>query len=809
MPCTREAWREVTEAESTVGTIDRARECLARGDRKEYDRLKRSLPMVCFMATFTPNRGSKGDKQEAAWRCQAATRLNGLVMLDVDHVSKLTPDPSRGGGEVESLTPVKVFMRIPDHMFDEKTCPTPIMLVHVTPSGDGLRIVFKADPNRGNLSDNQHYMASVLGVTCDEACKDASRGSFVPKAEDILYLNENIFTFDNKEYDERFGAFYRNGGTVVRGNENTILPGEGATEPSSMPLRRNEEVPLTYHGIAYEKIVECWLAQNGSPAVGDRHQKLLRMAGDLRYICDNHQGTLTRVVQLAPFVRDMVGEGALAEVERIAADVVRRPTYFKLPKRVQAVLRGCGVDSDAEGAAVEPQEDYESAGTAFWRRAEPYLGECFRDACQGVDEANRMGAIFASAAMYCSLLTRCGYKHFDGEIHRMNPQVYIIGDPASGKSFADRLDRNIMAAMRAADQPARDAEERYKKETKARNTSSKAQKGDALTQPEGCIRYIPSRTSNAIFYRRAKNAKEVVNGELLPLHLYTFDSELDSSITAQSGGSWIGKHDLELKAFHNELSGVDYANNDSVNQLIPIYWNSVVTGTPVSMAKKISLRNINDGLCSRIAIFRMTSNAYKMMGREDFARNHDHELKMKEWGFFFERQQGELPIGKLIDRVYELCEMAALEAEASDDRVLDFLRKRAVFYATWFVVPQIVARIRQQPGKTVANCEVTEDDLRLADVIFDAVIYYQDKFFGQMLLESWENAKREFVPRAKKKSKYAEAYNALPETFEADQLTSYLDVPRKNVLTMLRLWELQGIITRDRKGVVKKIIKTL
>ena len=65
------------------------------------------------------------------------------------------------------------------------------------------------------------------------------------------------------------------------------------------------------------------------------------------------------------------------------------------------------------------------------------------------------------------------------------------------------------------------------------------------------------------------------------------------------------------------------------------------------------------------------------------------------------------------------------------------------------------------------------------------------------------------MPRAKKKSKYAEAYNALPETFEADQLTSYLDVPRKNVLTMLRLWELQGIITRNRKGVVKKIIKTL
>ena len=115
-----------------MGTIDRARECLARGDRKGYDKLKRSLPLVCFMATFTPNRGSKGTSAEAPWRSQKHAVLNGLVMMDIDHVSKPTPDPSRGGGEVESLTPVKVFMKIPDHMFDEKTCPTPILLVHVT-----------------------------------------------------------------------------------------------------------------------------------------------------------------------------------------------------------------------------------------------------------------------------------------------------------------------------------------------------------------------------------------------------------------------------------------------------------------------------------------------------------------------------------------------------------------------------------------------------------------------------------------------------------------------------------------------------
>ena len=112
----------------------------------------------------------------------------------------------------------------------------------------------------------------------------------------------------------------------------------------------------------------------------------------------------------------------------------------------------------------------------------------------------------------------------------MNPQVLIIGHPASGKSFAKHLDDHIMTAMRDADQVVREQEQRYKQEQKKRGTSSKAQKQDALVEPEGMIRYLPTKTSNNIFFRRLKRAKEIVEGEVLPLHLYMFDSELDSSI---------------------------------------------------------------------------------------------------------------------------------------------------------------------------------------------------------------------------------------------------------------------------------------
>ena len=422
-----------------------------------------------------------------------------------------------------------------------------------------------------------------------------------------------------------------------------------------------------------------------------------------------------------------------------------------------------------------------------------------------MSRANWLGAVFASGAMYCTLMTRCWYKHFDGGIQRMNPQVLIIGHPASGKSFAKHLDDQIMCSMRAQDEEVRLAETRYKQEQKKRGTSSKAQKQDALVEPEGMIRYLPTKTSNNIFFRRLKRAKELVNGEQLPLHLYMFDSELDSSISAQSGGAWIGKHDLELKAFHNELSGVDYANGDSINDILPVFWNSVTTGTNVSLHKKFTLRNINDGLCSRVAIFQMERANFKMVRRNvvDWKNNE----ALKQWGFKLEQLHGELPLQRLVDHVYDLCELSAQEAEAANDLVLDYLRKRAVFYATWFTIPRIVAR-QYNDFKKTGKLEVTDDDLKFSTLIYDAVIWFQDYFFGQMLQDSWDNAEREYVPR-RKNSKNADAYQSLSETFTTKDVVQLLDIEQDAAAQQCQRWLTHGFIERVKKGKYKKIIKEI
>ena len=148
--------------------------------------LKRRLPAFIFQATFDETTSPKG--RVGAWRKQSATRLTGLVVMDIDHVEK----------------PREVFQN--EIMKECKNEKNGILLVYVTPSGHGLKIVFKARLDWGNLIDNQHAMAQVLGVEVDESCKDASRMSFICKESDILYLDKEPYRKSVRQKAGRFGV---------------------------------------------------------------------------------------------------------------------------------------------------------------------------------------------------------------------------------------------------------------------------------------------------------------------------------------------------------------------------------------------------------------------------------------------------------------------------------------------------------------------------------------------------------------------------------------------------------------------------
>ncbi|MBO4462642.1 MAG: hypothetical protein J5797_00410, partial [Prevotella sp.] len=575
------------------------------------------------------------------------------------------------------------------------------------------------------------------------------------------------------------------------------------------------ESAYSYNGIPFQTIIDRWLKNHGTPQPGERHLTALRLAADLRYLCDNDAAKIKQVLLLAPFVQEIINERGEREIDDICTDVVGRKMNLAMPKRLAALV------DTSQSTIHHPQSTIElEKYKEFWERLKPLMTEIYDLPTYRMDDYNKLGGVFAAGGMFCTLMTRCWYRHFDGEEQRMNPQVYLIGDPASGKGEAEKMDKIIMGPVIAADKVGRDAEKEYKRQQKERSTSSKAQKGEALKRPEYVVRYLPSKTSNAVFYRRQLNAYEERDGKKFPLHLYTFDSELDSNTTAQSGGSWIGKHDIELKAFHNEFTGVDFANQDSVNDVLQIFYNSVVTGTPISLSRKITPRNINDGLCSRLAIFKMLSNKYKMIARGNKNLIHDKRCRLMQWAFKFDKLEGELPIKKLVDHAYKLCEESARQAEVDGDDVLDYLRKRVVFYAIWFTVPRIMERAilaaeahpRPLPKggeKSVMEYVKVEDsDLEFATLIYDAVLYWQDFFFGRQLQESWDNANRDMKPRTRNTNAIV-LLNNLPQEFTLEMVIADLKVSNDAARQQVKRWVDAGYVRRLKKGSYQKLTKTV
>ena len=198
-PCPVEVFKSLTQAQLTAETIDEHRRLKACGKLKEAREKKDSLPGFLFqakevlvsMGKAEYNKGKMGH-----WRLQSQCVLNGLVMCDFDHVSK---------------EPRKVYEEIiAKHNLDELG----IVLFFITPGGEGLKSVHKARMEWGNLVGNMEKMAQILGltVTIDKACRDSSRISYVPKWDDILFINEKeLFEYENNLYDETFGKKYREG----------------------------------------------------------------------------------------------------------------------------------------------------------------------------------------------------------------------------------------------------------------------------------------------------------------------------------------------------------------------------------------------------------------------------------------------------------------------------------------------------------------------------------------------------------------------------------------------------------------------
>jgi hypothetical protein len=502
--------------------------------------------------------------------------------------------------------------------------------------------------------------------------------------------------------------------------------------------------------------------------------------------------------------RDIAAERGSDEIERIAADACALQHYRTIPKRVQDVLRAVGVQLD--GAEADTSSRIVSAIDygAWWRRLEVLLSDSpgYREAVAQLPEHHRLAGVLAAGAMFGTYLTRCWWEHFDGKDYRLSFLVYIVGSAASGKSFITELDRLIMAPMQAADRVGREWERQYKEDMKKRAASSKNAKSEAPEQQHPVIRYVPSTISNAMLYRRLTDAVDNdsfgSDGQPLHLHCYTLEPELATALRAQTG-SWAGKNDLELKSFHNEYAGVDFANDQSVNGIIQVNWNQVVSGTQEAMSRKIRPSTVLDGLVTRLCLFPMPQNDFAMIERRRVNRDHERESYLRSIGLKLEQVKGELKAERLVDFCYQYEKQLADDARLEQDYCLDYFRKRIPVIMMRYTLVRIV--LRQIDAALKGEPLTVEDsDIEFARLIGDWCLMAQMYMFGQQVMEAQERERSAFVPR-RRSTKIREAYARLPEILTTETLVSEgVSGDVNNASTTLRRWEADGLVTRiDRK----------
>ena len=765
--------------------------------------LKRKLPAFIFQATFDDTTSKAG--KTGAWRKQAATKLTGLVVMDIDHVEN----------------PLTLYQGWIEKGLDLKALG--IVLIYITPSGKGIKIVFKARLDWGNLIDNQHAMGNVLNVVIDESCKDASRMSFICKESDILYIDKELFTYENKEFSERYTALYRDGHSQATKEVLALPIGIKPGDVSTTLDMTNGEI-IKWHGYDVQGIIDARYADKlPCEADSNRHSESLKLATDLLLMLDSDKQLVQHIVEAQPWVQEIIASRNenVAQTVSSAADCVaqkEKKYACSLPSKAmqEAIQKATGktfleITKAQTQKTVTLKEDEMSQMLWDWGAQIEAMFDDFpilKDICKGLKRNQYPAALIVAGAFEMTLMTRCTYRfyHRPEELRRLNSSALIIGDPASGKSFATRLFKLLAAPIVAADKVGRDAINAYREQMRTKGANKEKPK-----KPKVVVRVHPARTSNAQFIQDMVNAVETVDGEEMHLHMLTFDTELDNTLSVQKGGSWIDKMSLELKAFHNEEDGQAYSNMDSILQDFNVYWNYVYTGTPIALKKKVNEQNFGSCLATRLTCIPLPATNFEMMSRESTV-DYESDARIKAWAEKLDRMKGELTVQKIVDELYDWTARRMMDAAENNSRADEMLLKRCAYHGLNYAAPFIVMRhwdkIKQDGDYWCGEFETDEIDWRLTELIVNMQFACQRHYFGAMAEAYFDNKLKDASVNVQRRQKTFEAFARLPEEFTNEDVMRCFNLSsessaRSKTSRMLR--DHLIVKVREEKGATKAL----
>lgn len=550
--CTREVYLQYATSEKVRRVCDMI---ASENDADKRGELKKQLPIVTWQASFEGR------------RLASKAHPSGLFMLDIDHVD----------------SPFEVYSKQICSKIDELG----IMFVGMTASQHGLRVVAKCRPEFKTIEECQRWLAAEIGVEYDGVCKDFARSSFLVTDDYTYFMDGKMFIDEPAP-----GTVYEVGAKPESEPVAYLSLKDAETAVPAAPVKPQEE--LTYKGIKYAQIAKEWLQRNGGePEKGERNAKLYKLATRLKYITDFNEEALLSVMptyglpegEMKQLVHSAIGGTRATEMPRDLKDVITN-----ISKRIELV------------GETEEEEDITTDASQL-----PPLPPIIRQMTETAPDDFKPAVVLCQLPILGALGSKLRARYLDGRMHSPSFQVSLEAPQASGKSFMTRLVEYELGQMIEHDEEQREKEREYDakiKEIKMLNTKvTTANKNEILGQrPQSLIRYCSPKMSITKLLMRMNDAKG--------LHLFAVAPEIDTVTKAFKSG-FANYSDLLRNAFDNDSYGQDFASENSFSGIVPVYYNTLFSGTPKAMRRFYP--DVEDGLVSRVCFVTLPDQFGKPM----------------------------------------------------------------------------------------------------------------------------------------------------------------------------------------------------
>ena len=599
--------------------IEDALEKLRRGELKkeEYERmktqLKSQLPILTPHATFKNGR-----------RLNADAIPSGLSIYDKDHI----PNP-RGYWEEKQK------------ILAQKSVLDSICLVHVTPSTEGLRLIFKI-PKGMTLAEAQKWMSEQLEDNDYDSCvKDLARPSFLVPEDYILYIDEaKLFEVANTSLNIKEGGAsesedlkeggasesedLKQGGLHRTNNRNSVASndkGEGFDAPPTLersgserrvgavspsPLRgegRGErwsppyeggtgwlgktsetQFPQEYNGIPYATLVTKLVELlGGEPQHGSRNTFIFTLACYLRYICDDNADWVKSVIPI-------FGEEQKRAFTTVESACARKQSHV-MPGIVRKAIKLCQDELEKGQGKNYEEADFGDIGNpnSYFYHVNELPTKLPRLIKLLVSKTPKMYQPAVSQAVFPPLaahLCSTRFRYIDNVEHEATLMSILCAPTGSGKECVSEPINHIMADIRT-----RDAEQRAREKAWKDECNSKGSNKDKRERPEGLvIQEVNIDMTNPAFVLRMKEAEEHF--------LYAKVNELNL-FDALKGKTNQHFRIMEL-AFDLGIYGQDRVGVQSVTETVRVRFNWNASCTP-KKCRDYFRRVVTDGPVSRIS----------------------------------------------------------------------------------------------------------------------------------------------------------------------------------------------------------------